>query len=101
CRSLDEFENQRAQTVGFFESVNRADVRMIQRGEHARLARETGTTLRIRREMRGQELEGDVTTQLAVVRTKHLAHATGAERRDDPVGTEFASQHLRQTVDTW
>ena len=96
-RAFDEFEDQRAQTIGFFKSIDAADVRMIQRGEHARFAREAGTTLRIRCEMRRQEFEGDVTAELAVVRAKHLAHTPCAKRSEDPVGTEVASQHLRES----
>ena len=35
-RPLDEFHHQRDRAIGLFESVNRGDVRMVQRGEDFR-----------------------------------------------------------------
>ena len=45
--ALDEFQHQPAHAVGFFDAVDRADVRVIQRGEHARLALEARAPLRV------------------------------------------------------
>ena len=47
-RSLDQLEDQRRHAVGFFQPVDRADVRMVERGEQARFAREAGATLGVR-----------------------------------------------------
>jgi hypothetical protein len=38
--ALDQFHDERDRAVALFEAVNRADVGMIQRGEHLRLAPE-------------------------------------------------------------
>ena len=38
--AVHELENQKAKAVSFLEAVDRADVRMIQRGEHSRFALE-------------------------------------------------------------
>jgi len=38
--TVHELENQKSKAVSFLEAVDRADVRMIQRGEHSRLALE-------------------------------------------------------------
>ena len=46
-RTFDQFEHQRAVAVRFLEAVNRADVRMVQGGEHLRLTRETGAPFRV------------------------------------------------------
>ena len=48
-RSLDQFEDQRRDAVRFFETVDRADVRVIERGEEPRFAREAGAALGIDR----------------------------------------------------
>ena len=40
--ALDQFKHQCGHAIGFFQSVDRADVRVIQRGEQPRFARETG-----------------------------------------------------------
>jgi hypothetical protein len=72
---------------------------VIQCGEQPRFACETCATLGICREMRRQEFERDVTTELAVVCAIHVAHASRAERCDDFVWTEVATQH-RIAVET-
>ena len=38
--AVHELENQEPKAVRFLEAIDRADVRMIQRGEHSRLALE-------------------------------------------------------------
>ena len=38
--ALDQLEDQRGHAIGFFQAVDRADVRMVERGEQARFARE-------------------------------------------------------------
>jgi hypothetical protein len=40
CLAVHELENEKSKAVSFLEAVDRADVRMIQRGEHSRLALE-------------------------------------------------------------
>ena len=93
-RPFDELEDQRGHAVRFFEPVDRADVRMVERREQARFAREAGAALGIGREVRRQDLDRDVTTELAVARAIDLAHATGAERRHDRVRAEVPADHL-------
>ena len=50
-RAFDQFEHQRADTIRFFQPIDRANVRLIERREQARLAREAGPPFRISREM--------------------------------------------------
>ena len=75
----------------FFEPVDRRDVRMIERGEDLGLALEAGEALGVVCEQVGQDLERDVATELRVARAIDLAHAAGAEQREDFVGTETRS----------
>ena len=83
-RSLDELQDERRLPPSTSSSaVDRADVRMIERRQQARFAREPGAALRIGGEVRGQNLDRDVATEPAVARAIDLAHAAGAERRDD------------------
>jgi hypothetical protein len=44
--------------------------------------------LGVGREMRGQELDGDVAAERLVVREKDLPHSTGAELPDDAIGAD-------------
>ena len=46
--------------VGFFEAVDGADVRMIQRGEQSRFALEAREPVGVRREQRGQDFDRHV-----------------------------------------
>ena len=48
--ALDELENQEADAVRFLEAVDRADVGMVQRREHPRLALEAREPIRVARE---------------------------------------------------
>ena len=95
-RSLDQFEDQRGHAIRFLQPVDRADVRVIERRERPRFAREAGAALGIGGEVRGQDLDRDVATELAVARAIDLAHAAGAERRHDRVGPEPTIDHRRR-----
>jgi hypothetical protein len=83
--ALDELEHERGEAIGFFEAVDRADVRMIERRQDPRFAREAREALGIAREHARQNLDRDVATELRIARAVDLAHPTGTEARDDPV----------------
>src|SRR5262249_34444857 len=68
---------------------------MIQRREHLRFALEAGESIGIERELRRQDLERDVTTELGIVRAIHVAHAARSEQRHDLVGTETNARRDR------
>src|SRR5207253_1610501 len=68
--------------------VERADVRMVQPRDRPRLPLETLAQRRARGELRRQDFDGDVAAEARVAGAIDLAHAAGAERRDDFVGTE-------------
>ena len=77
-----------------FQSVNRADVGMVERRQQARFAREARPALGIGGEVRRQDLDRDVTPELGVACAIDLAHAAGAERGDDRVRAELTADHL-------
>ncbi len=77
---VHELENQEPDAFGFLEAVDRADVRMIQRGEHPRLPLEAREPLGVARERVRQELDRDIALELRVARAVHLTHAARTEQ---------------------
>jgi hypothetical protein len=67
-------------TGGFFDPVDGRDVRMIERGEHLRLALQAGEPFRIAGKSLGQDLQRHFALQPRVARPIHFSHAAGAER---------------------
>jgi hypothetical protein len=67
------------------ETVQRRDVRMIERREHPRLAFEAFQSLPVFRYFDGQELESDLPPEDAVARAVHLAHSADADERENLV----------------
>ena len=61
---------------------------MVQRGERLRFALEARQPLGIGGEAVRQDLDRDVAIELRVARAIDLAHAAGANDRDDLVGAE-------------
>ena len=69
-------------------AVDRRDRRMIDRGEHAGLALETGDPRRVAGELLGKHLDRDFAPELEVARAEDLAHASGSERAENLVAAE-------------
>ena len=86
--ALDEFHHERGDAVAVLQPVDRADVRMIERGEHRGLALETRATVGVVGERTRQEFDRDLAIQRRVPRAVHLAHAALADRRNDLVDAE-------------
>ena len=84
---LNEF-HRKGSDGGLFEPVDLGDVRMVQRGERPRLAREAGQLFRTRGKRRRQDLDRDVAIERRVARAVDLAHPARTERADDFVGTQ-------------
>ena len=64
------------------------DVRVAQRGHCLRLAVEPGKAVRALRELRRQDLYGNIPPQASVPRLVHLSHPPRTEGRDDFVRAE-------------
>ena len=91
--AVHELENQEPETVRFFEAVDRADVRMIQRGEHARLALEAREARRVAGHRARQDLDGDVAPELGVASAVDLAHAARPEQRLQVISADGSASH--------
>ena len=61
---------------------------MIQRREHFGFALKPGEALRVGGKCRRQDFDRDVALQFGICRAVDLAHAAGADGRDDFVRTE-------------
>ena len=90
--ALDELQHERRHAAGVFESVDPADVGMVQRREQLRLALESRQPFRIPGHRFRENLDGDIAVQLRVPRPVDLAHASRAERRQDFVGAEACAR---------
>ena len=101
CCAFDQFEDQSPKPSGLFDLVNRADVRMIERGEQTGLTREAGEPIGIASHMRGQNLDRDVPAEFWIARTVDLAHAARAEQLADDVRPERGSWHKMSSRQPW
>ena len=86
--ALDQLQDQAAHAVCFFDAVDGADVRMIERGEHPRFALEARAAFRIGGERRRQDFDRDLASERIVVGAVHLAHAADAEQGTNRVDAE-------------
>jgi hypothetical protein len=67
-RPLNELHHKGRGAVGLFQSVNLRDIRVIEPGEHFRLALEAGQALGVGRHCVWQDLDRDVSLQVGVGR---------------------------------
>ena len=77
--NFDQFKDECLAPVGVFESVDRSDVRVVERGEHMRFALEPREALRVVREGGQQDLDRDLAMQLRIARTIHRTHSAFTE----------------------
>src|SRR4029453_11550070 len=90
-RPLDEFEDQRGNPSGIFESVNRSNSGMVQGSEKPCLTVEPGEAIGIVDKRGWQYLDGDVSTELVVTSAIDLTHAATAEAIENLIGPELRS----------
>ena len=77
--ALDQLEHQCGAAVHVLEAVDRADVRVIERRQRPRFALEARATIGVAREVRGQDLDGDLTTEVLVAGAIDFGHPTRAD----------------------
>ena len=80
--ALEELHDQEGDAVLFAEVVQDADVRVVQRPDDAGFAIEALAQLRVGRELRGQDLDRDLTIEAGVDGAVHMAHASGGDGGD-------------------
>ena len=96
--ALDEFEDEHLDSRRvFFETVNLGDVRVVERRERLCFAAETRSAAGILFQHGTKNLQRDVTVQFRVASAIDLAHASGAQWRDDLVGANACTGGQRQT----
>jgi hypothetical protein len=79
CLPLQQFHGDEGSPIGLVNLMDRADVRVVQRGSSFRFTLETTQGLWIVGQFVGKELQGDVTTQLQVFRLVDHTHPTAPD----------------------
>src|SRR6202022_1778651 len=82
---LQQFHGNEGSPIDLVDFMDRADVRVVQRGCSFRLPLETAEGLRVVGEFVWKELQGDVTTELEVFGLVHHAHPPAADLAEDTV----------------
>ncbi len=90
--ALDDFENQETVPLDGFETMNRRDVRMVQRREQSRFPLQPRDTLFVIGERFRQHFDGHFALELDIPGTVHLAHATYTDGLEDLVVAEFLTR---------
>ena len=85
---VEVLHHQEVDLAGAADIVDRADMRMIERGDRARFLLEATAAFGIGGQARRQDLDGDRAAKARVARLVNLAHPPGTDRRDDEVGAE-------------
>jgi len=89
--AFDEFEHEKRLCIGFFETVNRGYVRVIERREHPGFAIEAGQPIGIIGEFKRQRLDRHVAPEARVAGAPHFAHAPFPKRSNDDVRSDGAA----------
>ncbi len=89
--ALDEFEHEEAGAAVLFQTVDRCDIRMVQRRQQLRLTFKPGQAFFVLCELFGQRLDGDFPPEFGVPRTPYLSHAAFSEGRNDLVVRELGT----------
>ena len=88
---FDELEHESFDAVGFHEPVDRADVRMVERGQKLGFPLEPRQPLGVLGDRLGKDFDREVPVQLGVARSVDLPHPSGAEGRENLVGSEASA----------
>ena len=86
--ALQQLRDDVGRAVLVPDVIDGQDVRMVQRRGRLRLLREPAEAIRIGSEARRQHLDGDLAPEHGVAGPVHLAHAAGAERRENLASTK-------------
>src|SRR5262245_4729549 len=88
CLTLHELEHEKWRFARVFKSVDRSDVRVIERSKRTRLAPEPSEPVRGSLNHVGQHLDRDLTIQFLIPGPVDLSHSSRPQRRENLVGTE-------------
>ena len=84
---------------GFFNREDGDDVRVVDRGERFRLASEAVEPRAIACDVGRQHFDGHIAPQPRIARAIDLAHAAGAQQREDFVEAKASAGRKRQAAD--
>jgi hypothetical protein len=90
-RPFHQFEDERLDPVGFFNSIDSCDVRMVQRGEQLGLALKAQEAIRVICPRPKKDFDSNLSLQARVARTVDLAHAADPNRRKNFIGPEAST----------
>ena len=90
---FEQLHGDEGSPIGLVDFVDRADVRVVQRGRSLGFPLETAEGLCIVGEFVGKELQGDVAAQLEVFRLVHHAHSAAADLAEDAVVRDGLADH--------
>jgi hypothetical protein len=90
CVAFDELEHQAAHVLAFFDAVDRGDVRVIQRRNHAGLALEARQPFGRGDERRRKDFDGDVALEPRVAGAIDITHAAASQQRLQVIHAEPA-----------
>ena len=93
--AFEILQDEEVDAVLLADVEQRADVRVAERRDRARLALEALAQLRIAGERRGQDLDRDHAIEPGIARPIHFAHAARADEGDDFVGAELCPGRQR------
>ncbi len=91
-RAIDEAHRQEGRAVDLAGLVERDDVGVVDRGREVRLAVEAGPEVGVLRQLVGQQLEGHLAAQLALLGEVDDTHATAAQDPLDAIRPEVGAQ---------
>ncbi len=81
--AFNQFEHQRAPAVHRLDAVDRADVRVVERRQHARFALEAHHAVAVVHKRGRQHFDGNVAAERGVAGPVDFTHAAGTKARSD------------------
>ena len=93
--TFDKFQHERPARDRILDAVYSADVRVVQRRQHARFALQARHPVGIIGERGRQNLDRDIAAKACVVRPEDLAHPTAAQQGIDAVAAEVCAEERR------
>ena len=90
--AFDKLHREEAPILDITDLIDGDDVRVVERGGGARFLFEAAKRVGVARQLRTEQLHGDLSLEAAILREVHLAHAAAADEREDLVGSRPSAQ---------
>jgi hypothetical protein len=94
--ALDQFKDERAQAVGFFEPMDSSDIRMVQGRKHARFTVDRIESAPIDKANVMQNLNGHIPSEFDIPCPVDLSHSSTADQWPDPIVVQSAAFQRRK-----